>query len=322
MSRTDDIVVLIVLTAPISSCYHHLPFRLPFNVRQLVVRLNFLDIPVHCSWDWHFAVVVFGAGHIIYPNAIYSFRRLILFLATFSPLLATITPSSSQNSNLSPSTSPPRWLVEIHSKLWGRRDLFGDIFRTANLTEADFIELQSHLQELNPERNSESYEAKDVLAAKSAFLRSKSTPLSDTNLGIGLVPRLVFDASYSPSPCVVDGPDDTDDADAVADDTNAVADDAMDIDPDPGSSGSSQVNTDAVYLNGIFPCTIGYMDLTVLRLENEIRVPPLTLLRKEWGDMIDIFNGRKRGIRGSALFTGQPGIGEYDYHHLIHTSNQ
>jgi hypothetical protein len=96
-------------------------------------------------------------------------------------LLATITPSSSHNLNLS-LNSPPPWLVEIHSKLWGRPDLFGDIFRTANLTKADFIELQRQLQELNPERNSESYVAKDVLAANFAFLRSRSTALFGTNL--------------------------------------------------------------------------------------------------------------------------------------------
>jgi hypothetical protein len=49
---------------------------------------------------------------------------------------------------------------------------------------------------------------------------------------------------------VEDGADDTDDAD----DVDAVADDAMDIGPDPGSSGCSHVNTDAVNLpNGIFP---------------------------------------------------------------------
>ena len=64
-----------------------------------------------------------------------------------------------------------------------------------------------------------------------------------------------------------------------ADDADAVADDAMDIDPDPGSTSCSHVNTDAIYFpNGIFPCIIWFMDLTVLRLENEICVPLLTLL--------------------------------------------
>ncbi|KAF8220210.1 hypothetical protein L208DRAFT_1417029 [Tricholoma matsutake] len=200
---------------------------------------------------------------------------------SFMTLFATITPSSSQNSNLSLNSLPtllPPWLVEIHSKLWGRCDLFGDIFHTANLTKADFIKLQHQLQELNPECNSESYVAKDVLAMKSAFLCSRSTALFGTNLGKGLVPRLVFNASHPPSPYVVeDGADDTDDAD----DADAVADNTMDIDPDPGSSGCSHVNTDMANLSNeataIFPYTIQYMDLTILKLMMVLRVPQLFL---------------------------------------------
>ncbi|KAF8227336.1 hypothetical protein L208DRAFT_308386 [Tricholoma matsutake] len=189
--------------------------------------------------------------------------------------------------------------------------LFGDIC-TANLTKADFIELQRQLQELNPDRNSEFYVAKDVLATKSAFLRSRSTALFGTNLGKGLVPRLVLDASQPPSPYVVeDGADDTDDADDAA----AVADDAMDIDPNPGSSGCSHVNTDMADLSNeataIFPYTIQYMDLTVLKLTTkDLRVPQLMLFRHEWASIIDIFNERKKGMRGSAVFTGQPSIGK------------
>ena len=62
----------------------------------------------------------------------------------------------------------------------------------------------------------------------------------------------------------------------------------------------------------MFPCAIRYMDLTTLELENcSIPVKPLTLIRDEWNLMIDLFNARKRGIRGSAIFTGSPGIGEH-----------
>ncbi|KAF8230936.1 hypothetical protein L208DRAFT_1399781 [Tricholoma matsutake] len=201
---------------------------------------------------------------------------------SFMTLLATITPSSFQNSNLSLNSLPP-WLVEIHT---------------------NFIELQHQLQELNPECNSESYVAKDVLATKSAFLRSRSTALFSTNL--------VLDASQPPSPYVVeDGADDTDDTDNTA----AVADDTMDIDPNPGSSGCLHVNTDMADLSNeataIFPYTIQYMDLTVLKLTTkDLRVPQLMLFRHEWASIIDIFNERKKGMRGSTFFTGQPGIGK------------
>lgn len=44
----------------------------------------------------------------------------------------TSTSASSLETDLSP--SPPFWLVDLHSKLWGKRDLFDEIFRTATLT--------------------------------------------------------------------------------------------------------------------------------------------------------------------------------------------
>jgi hypothetical protein len=115
-------------------------------------------------------------------------------------------------------------------------------------------------------------------------------------------------------------------SDVVVEDADGVTDDTMDIDPDPSSSCSSHIDTDVAHLSNettaIFPCTIQYMDLTVLKLENSIRVPQLMLFRNEWGSMIDIFNEREKGMRGSAVFAGQPGIGEHHYSYLIASSNQ
>ncbi|KAM6495094.1 hypothetical protein JOM56_009717 [Amanita muscaria] len=186
------------------------------------------------------------------------------------------------------------WLAVIHSKLWDEHKIFGDIFRTATLTKDDFNELQALLDEQNPERISDTYVAGNVLATKSAFLRVKSTPLS-TDFGSGLAPRLVFDAS----------------SDAVAND-DAIADDAMDTDPDHCSS--DLVDPHMAHLSNeakaIFPYTIRYVDLTVLKLKEDLRVPQLILFRNEWGTMIDIFNKSEPGRRGSAVFTGQPGIGK------------
>jgi hypothetical protein len=139
--------------------------------------------------------------------------------------LATISPSSSGSSNLS-LKSPPPWLVEIHSKLWGRRDLFDQLFRTAKLTKTDFIELQCLLHHHNTDRNSRSYVAKDVLAIKAKFLRSKS--LSDSvaeahfnaKSNGGLTPKVAFDTSADITPPMPsDDPDE--DADAAMD--NSVA---------------------------------------------------------------------------------------------------
>ena len=118
-----------------------------------------------------------------------------------------------------------------------------------------------------------------------------------------------------------------DDDDAVAyDDEDAVADDgdaAIDIDLNHGYAGSHMDHLSKEE-NAIFPYTIRYVDLTVLNLKNNLRAPLLMLFRNEWGTMIDIFNERKHltGIRGSAVFTGQPGIGKRYYCHLTVTSNQ
>jgi hypothetical protein len=206
----------------------------------------------------------------------------------------------------------------MHRKLWGKRDLFGQIFRTVKLTKSDFIELQRLLHCHDPERSSASYVAKDdVLAIKAKFLRSKSLPDTvaatayfDTKSNGGLAPKLVFDTSADVTPPM---PSDTADEDAgAAMDTDS---DTMDIDPNPVSSIESYINTDAIYLStgvaGVFPCTIRYMDLTVLESKSPVRIPKLMLLRNEWGHMVDIFNKREKGVQGSAIFTGQPGIGEH-----------
>ena len=83
----------------------------------------------------------------------------------------------------------------------------------------------------------------------------------------------------------------------------------------PVHANTTDVDEDATHLStgdtAIFPCTIRYMDLRVLELTNfSTRIPQLMFLRKEWDNMVDIFNRREKGIRGSAVFTGQPGIGE------------
>jgi hypothetical protein len=189
------------------------------------------------------------------------------------------------------------------------------------VTKGDFTELQDLLDALNPERNSDEYVSQDVLATKSAFLRERSTGL-DPDLVDGLVPRPVLGPCQPPSSDVVDkdgvvGDDDVvDDDDDVVDNDDVVMDDddaAMDIDSD------THLPNEAA---AIFPYTIRYVDLTVLQSKEKLRVPRLMLFRNEWGNMIDIFNEREKGTGGSALFSGQPGIGEHHHWYLTITSNQ
>jgi hypothetical protein len=212
----------------------------------------------------------------------------------------------------------PKWLVEIHQKLWGRRDLVGQIFRKVNLNKTDFVALQSQLQILDPSRRSEFHIPMDVFVTKSKFLRSRSVIDDDVTAYFdkcdatsdgNLIPQPVVDTSedITPPSCV------TEDIEALDVDANAT-DDAMDIDAET----DADIDADEAYLsegvNAVFPCTIRYIDLTFLNLEHLHRVPHLMLIRDEWRTMVDIFNERERGIRGGATFSGQPGIGGYcDY---------
>src|ERR1700723_1216631 len=100
--------------------------------------------------------------------------------------MAQLSPSSSMN-------SPPSWLVEMHKELWGKHDMFGRIFRTADLNKTDFIDLQNQLHELNPYRSSKSYIASGVLATKTDFLRTRSRSIAPrfASSNDNLVPQLV-----------------------------------------------------------------------------------------------------------------------------------
>lgn len=236
-------------------------------------------------------------------------------------------PSSSKGSNLSQDPPPP-WLIEIHEKLWGRRDLFDQVFRTANLTKDHFIKLQTKLHILHPSRNSETYIAVDVLDTKSHFLRSISVSevhfaKSDSKVGSGgdLVPQLTTidnDEELTP-PTAADivGADATN-ADAI--DATAMDTDAMELGSESDPYSPSYIAADAASLSegssAILPCTIQYMDLTILELKRPSRIPKMVLIRDEWMTMVDIFNKKQKGVLGSAVYTGQSGIGEYQYCHL------
>jgi hypothetical protein len=189
----------------------------------------------------------------------------------------------------------------------------------------------------NPSRSSTSYITVDVLATKSGFLRSRSFVDEDAVAYFdtcnaapdgNLVPQPIVDTPKGvTSPNLTMADIETLDVDAVDTDTmdnavdtdimdNAVdtdtMDNAVDINADPDSSNLS-LAADAAHLSegriAVFPCTIRYIDLTILKLEYLSRVPHMIFIRDEWRTMIDLFNKREKGIRGGAAFTGQPGIG-------------
>jgi hypothetical protein len=233
----------------------------------------------------------------------------------------TFVPLALQSS----ASSPPDWLIEIHQKLWGRKDLSDQIFRSVQLTKTDFIELQLQIENCNSSHSSGSYVAADVLAVKSDLLRSREPinidadarlAMSDRGSNINLVPPAVVDTSSTlADPMDVDSGADSDVSDADADS------DVSDADFGAFADSPSYILADAAELSkgptAIFPRIIRYMDLTGLGLKHLTRVPHLMLIRDEWEVLIDITNRRSQGLLGSAIITGQPGIGEHCYYILL-----
>jgi hypothetical protein len=218
--------------------------------------------------------------------------------------------------------------------LWGRADLFHEVFRAVDLTKEDFIELQSNLHNLHPSRNHKNYVAEDVLETKMTFLQSRTATRPLTIATDSLVPKVVF---YTPEGPVTDPMDvDVDvnsekiikqqedrENNSIDEDENDVADEDVDgdenddgeEDDDGDENDKSYIDEDAAVLShgptAVFPYTIRYMDLTCLNLQHFERVSKVLLIRDEWNALVDIFNKRTTGIRGGALWTGQPGIGKH-----------
>jgi len=204
------------------------------------------------------------------------------------------------------------WLGELYNKLWGREDLFHQVFRAVDLIKEDFVELQSELHHLNPSRNLKNYLAKKVLKTKMDFLRSRTATRS---LGIttdSLVPKVVLIKKQE------DKDNNEEDAkfDVGDEDTQYdgnVEDESENVDEDD----KSYIDEDAAFLSRgpapVLPCTIRYMDLTCLNLKHFYRVSQVLLIRDKWDAVVDIFNKKERGKGGSAIWRGEPGTGKQHY---------
>lgn len=198
-----------------------------------------------------------------------------------------------------------RWLEELHSKLWGREDLIDQVFRAVHLTKEDFVELQHNLHDLSPRRNHIDCISTDVLEAKIDFLRSRTATRPLTIITESLVPKVVLCKGAMDVDEHREGRHD--------EDSEGVDDEAGEAEVVVVAD-RSYIDEDAAVLShgptAVLPCTVRYMDLTCLNLQYFGRVSKVLLIRDEWDAVIDIFNARKKGIKGSALWTGQPGIGK------------
>jgi hypothetical protein len=70
------------------------------------------------------------------------------------------------------------WLEEVHSHIWGKKDLTPKLFPTANVTQAHYNELQKRLKEQYPDRDTPNYRGSDhdVRNIKLDVLRMANSP--------------------------------------------------------------------------------------------------------------------------------------------------
>jgi len=179
--------------------------------------------------------------------------------------------------------APSPWLKEFHSKMWNKKNLEKELFRTVKVTRVHFDELQRRLNDRNPDRNDPEYDASEhnVLSDKLDFLRSIAED--------GALPPL--------------HPDDNEVR--VGDDDDPEARNENE-DPEACDEGDSEINS-------FFPFTLTYLDFSILELNADLeleRFPPALLVRQEYNHISNLINERQKNGAGSVIFSGQPGTGE------------
>jgi hypothetical protein len=188
------------------------------------------------------------------------------------------------------SSDPPQWLIKLYSALWGQliRD---QIIRRTTLTFAQFLKLNDDLNNKNALRKANDHQTTLVLKEKLAVLGETVTTAEAI--------REDPDADNPHRETVTTA--ETTDNDKEADQ------DEEDDDP-------------RCEYKQYFPVVVDYVDLSVIGPpdSNPPRCPYTIYIRKEYA----IFDGllkheSEQSIGASAVVSGQPGIGEISFIHLI-----
>lgn len=181
-------------------------------------------------------------------------------------------------------TSPdeiPDWLQELHKKIWNRKDLRQELFRSVTLTLTDYNRLQESMTKLylNVQEEDCWNGTAGVVTARLAALQSSNNCLV-TDHGPH---RIVQPINHN----------------------------------DDQTEGDDEVDEE---LGSLFPFALEYLDLSSLNLQSPPPCMPMPLLiRKEYHILSKMLNDLPQDGRGSAIITGQPGIGKtaYLYYRLI-----
>ena len=168
-----------------------------------------------------------------------------------------------------------RWLSDLHSKIWGRRELWSELVREIEITADHYAALQERLTERYSTRDSSNYMGGIVQAIKLDFLRS--------------IPSHVASAAQ-PS-----GGNEQQFGMAGRDD-------------DDNPEGPYGLDDE---LRACFPSIVSYLDLSSLELQNTPpRIPLPLFIRPEYKVFSDLLYANETSAENSAIISGQPGIGE------------
>jgi hypothetical protein len=167
------------------------------------------------------------------------------------------------------------WLYEVHSKIWGHQDLQSENFRKVEVTAAHYDALQKRLREQHPDRDSPNYDgSNDVLSIKLEIL-NQTMPAS------ALSP-FVQRAHSGNKQILVQNDEDLE----------------------------SDGNDDAEF-SSFLPATLKFLDLSSLKLQNELTRLFLPLfIREEYSLISQLLKKKSKNSSGSAIVSGQPGTGE------------
>ena len=159
------------------------------------------------------------------------------------------------------------WLLELHAKIWNRKDRWQELHHTVEITAAHYDELQERLDKLYPDRHTREYHAgsEGVLSTKLELLRNFKPPL------VAPPPELSTRA-----------------------------------DNEQAENNEEEENNDSDDLRSLFPVTLEYLDLSCLELENmTLRMPLVFLIRNEYKILSELVDRQGSAIISGQPGTGR-----------------
>ncbi|TDL17102.1 hypothetical protein BD410DRAFT_794677 [Rickenella mellea] len=245
--------------------------------------------------------------------------------------------SKRARSSIETDPTPP-WLIELHQALWNKPELRDSIYFEKEITFSDFLALEESLN-LIPSRDEPPKGGLDVGDIKLAKLHSipQAVHIQESHGDGGKDEDNKGGDNGDGGDGEDDGGDDQDDEgddrDNVEgddqDDQEDDQDDEGDIhdneddgqdDEDDGQDDKEEAHPVHGDITSLFPVRVRYINLSSLKLKSATnRCPSPIFIRDEYTLISRVLSDGPPGKAGSAIVTGQPGIGKttYLYERLI-----